>query len=647
MAPRGIPLRRPFCYRLPSGMEVELGGRVRVPLGGRTVEGYVVGFPAGAPGRELREVLEVLDPGGLPPDVMEVLREVGLRHHVPLSELVEASLPGNRLPLWPAEISLELPSDSRLVHQVAARALAQPERPCLLWEPWGERRWGVYALLAERVRRGGGGVLWLVPEASLAQAVAVRLRERLGEGVVAYHRGLARSEQRRRWEEAARGGVQVMVGTRSAALCPLPRLGLIIVDEEHEPSYKQEAAFPYHGRDLALMRGQMVGCPVVMGSATPSVITYYRSTAKHYQLLELPERPGNKLLPRVEVVDLSIGKQKMFDWDGFSPRLLQGMTEVLETDRQVMLFLNKRGFSRTLYCLDCGYMPSCNSCSVRLTYHKEINRLVCHYCGMMQPVPTVCPQCHKSHFFPLGVGIQKLYEGLLEYFPGVKVARLDRDSTRKKGQLASLINAFNRGDYQILLGTQMLAKGFNFPAVDLVGVIFADLSLNFPEFTAAERTFQLLTQVAGRAGRGTSRGEVILQTLQPRHYSIHYATHHDYLGFFKQELAFRQELAFPPFSYLILMRGQAAEQDVVRKALAGIKDVLQDLIKTRGWSKNIIVMGPVPSSVVRIKKMYRWQLLLKSNHRPQLHQLVAEWRGSFSPSRKVAITVDIDPISFL
>lgn len=546
----------------------------------------------------------------------------------------------------PAVITLT--AEQEKIYQQVAVPLARPEfAPFLIHGVTGSGKTEIYLQLIKKTHRLGRKALYLVPEIALTVQLLERFIREFGDQVALLHSSLGAGERYDQWRRICAGKATVVLGARSAVFAPLPRLGLIIVDEEHEPSYKQEAAFPYHGRDLALMRGQMVGCPVVMGSATPSVITYYRSTAKHYQLLELPERPGNKLLPRVEVVDLSIGKQKMFDWDGFSPRLLQGMTEVLETGRQVMLFLNKRGFSRTLYCLDCGYMPSCNSCSVRLTYHKEINRLVCHYCGMMQPVPTVCPQCHKSHFFPLGVGIQKLYEGLLEYFPGVKVARLDRDSTRKKGQLASLINAFNRGDYQILLGTQMLAKGFNFPAVDLVGVIFADLSLNFPEFTAAERTFQLLTQVAGRAGRGTSRGEVILQTLQPRHYSIHYATHHDYLGFFKQELAFRQELAFPPFSYLILMRGQAEEQDVVRKALAGIKDVLQDLIKTRGWSKNIIVMGPVPSSVVRIKKMYRWQLLLKSNHRPQLHQLVAEWRGSFSPSRKVAITVDIDPISFL
>jgi len=548
-----------------------------------------------------------------------------------------------------------LTANQEAIYQQVAVKLRQAEfSPFLLHGVTGSGKTEIYLKLIKQTCQNGRGSLYLVPEIALTIQLLDRFIREFGNRVAVLHSSLGAGERYDQWRRICRGEAIVALGARSAVFAPLPRLGLIIVDEEHEPSYKQESSFPYHGRDLALMRGQMAGCPVVLGSATPSVITYYRSTTKHYQLLDLPERPGNKLLPKVEVVDLSAGKQKMFDWDGFSPRLLQSMTEVLATGRQVMLFLNKRGFSRTLYCLDCGYMPSCTSCSVRLTYHKEINRLVCHYCGLTMPVPSVCPQCHKNNFFPLGVGIQKLDEGLREHFPGVKVARLDRDSTRKKGQLATLISAFSRGDYQIILGTQMLAKGLNFPNVDLVGVIFADLSLNFPEFTAAERTFQLLTQVAGRAGRGKSRGKVVLQTLQPRHYSILYATCHDYQGFFRQELAIRRELGFPPFSHLVLIRGQAEDQNLVQEGLRVIKDWLQNVIKTHGWSKNITVMGPVPNAVVRIKKMYRWQLLLKSNHRPHLHQLVTEWRGCSSPAHrvcrpagKVSITVDIDPISFI
>ncbi len=534
----------------------------------------------------------------------------------------------------------------KMYRQIAAQLGQDTFSPSIIHGVTGSGKTEIYLKLIKEVRRLGRGAIYLVPEIALTVQLLDRFLREFGDQVAVLHSSLGAGERYDQWRRICRGEATIVLGARSAVFAPLPRLGLIIVDEEHEPSYKQESFFPYHGRDLALMRGQMVSCPVVMGSATPSVTTYYRGLNKHYQLLELSERLGKKFLPRVEVVDLAAGRQKMFDWDGFSPLLLQRMEEVLAAGRQVMLFLNKRGFSRTLYCLDCGYMPSCTSCSVRLTYHKEINRLVCHYCGLTMPVPAVCPQCRKNSFFPLGIGIQKLDENLRGHFPEVAVARLDRDSIRKKGQMAALINAFNRGEYQVLIGTQMLAKGLHFPNVDLVGVIFADLSLNFPEFTAAERTFQLLTQVAGRAGRGKSRGEVVIQTLQPRHYSIQYATRHDYQGFFHQELAIRQELGFPPFSHLVLMRGQAENQELLQKVLQEIKNGLQDLIAAHGWTKSVMVMGPVPAAVARIKKRYRWQLLLKSSNRPYLQHLLEIWCGQHQASRQVSVTLDVDPISF-
>ncbi len=533
-----------------------------------------------------------------------------------------------------------------MYQRIAAQLENNSFSPFIIHGVTGSGKTEIYLKLIKEIRRRGRGAIYLVPEIALTVQLLDRFLREFGDQVAVLHSSLGAGERYDQWRRIRRGEATVVLGARSAVFAPLPRLGLIIVDEEHEPSYKQESSFPYHGRDLALMRGQMASCPVVMGSATPSITTYYRGLNNYYQLLELPERLGKKLLPRVEIVDLAAGGQKMFDWDGFSPLLLQRMEEVLTAGRQVMLFLNKRGFSRTLYCLDCGYMPSCTSCSVRLTYHKEINRLVCHYCGLTMPVPAVCPQCRKNSFFPLGIGIQKLDESLQKHFPEVAVARLDRDSIRKKGQLAALINAFNHGDYQVLIGTQMLAKGLHFPNVDLVGVIFADLSLNFPEFTAAERTFQLLTQVAGRAGRGENRGEVVIQTLQPRHYSVQHASRHDYRGFFHQELEFRKELGFPPFSHLILLRGQAEDQELLRKVLDEIKNDLQEMIAARGWSEKVMIMGPVPAAVARIKKRYRWQLLLKSRHRPILQQLAAVWRGRYQASRQVSITLDVDPVSF-
>ncbi|MBN2333276.1 MAG: primosomal protein N' [Deltaproteobacteria bacterium] len=518
--------------------------------------------------------------------------------------------------------------------------------PFLLHGVTGSGKTEIYLKLIKKVLSLGRGALYLVPEIALTVQLLHRMIREFGDQVAVLHSSLGAGERYDQWRRIKSGSARVVLGARSAVFAPLTNLGLIVVDEEHEPSYKQESAFPYHGRDLALMRAQMTGCPVVMGSATPAVTTYYGAISGRYRLLELPERlGGDKQLPRVEVVDLGAGKQKLFDWDGFSPQLLERMTQVLDTGRQVMLFLNKRGFSRTLYCLDCGHMPSCRSCSVRLTFHKEIDRLVCHYCGLTLPAPKVCPQCHKPRLFPLGVGIQKLAETLEHHFPAVKIARLDRDTTRKKGQLAALIHAFAGGEYQILLGTQMLAKGLHFPNVDLVGVIFADLSLNFPDFTAAERTFQLLTQVAGRSGRGDQRGLVLIQTLLPRHYSIQCAARHDYQGFFALEYQLRQELKLPPASYLVLIRAHGADQQQVVALLGSIRDEACKYIRDNGWNESIVVMGPVPASVVKIKNRFRWHLLLKGIQRPRLHQLVGQLRR-LPGARQVTVSIDIDPLSF-
>ena len=301
----------------------------------------------------------------------------------------------------PSAVTLTVDQE-RMYRQIAASLGKNVFSPFIIHGVTGSGKTEIYLKLIKEAHRLGRGAIYLVPEIALTVQLLDRFLREFGDQVAVLHSSLGTGERYDQWRRIRRGEATIVLGARSAVFAPLPRLGLLIVDEEHEPSYKQESSFPYHGRDLALMRGQMTPCPVVMGSATPSVITYYRGLKKHYQLLELPERLGKKFLPRVEVVDLAAGRQKMFDWDGFSPLLRQRMEEVLAAGRQVMLFLNKRGFSRTLYCLDCGYMPSCTSCSVRLTYHKEINRLVCHYCGLTMPVPATCPQCHKHNFFPWG-----------------------------------------------------------------------------------------------------------------------------------------------------------------------------------------------------------------------------------------------------
>ncbi len=413
----------------------------------------------------------------------------------------------------------------------------------------------------------------------------------------------------------------------------------------------------------------MTDSGVVLGSATPSLTSYHNAVNERYRLLSLPERLDHKAMPKVEIVDLNKEKN-MFAWDGFSPRLRERMTAVFANNRQVMLFLNKRGFSRTLYCLNCGYMPDCRLCSVHLTFHKNLDQLICHYCGGQQPLPTTCPECGGQRFFPLGIGIQKLEEGLKKYFPEIKVLRLDRDATRRKGELRRIIGEFRAGRAQVLLGTQMLAKGHNFPGVDLVGVIFADLSLEMPEFTAPERTFQLLAQVAGRAGRGRddAAGEVIVQTLQPDHYSVLTATAHDYQAFYKQEIQNRNELKFPPFSYLANLRASGPNQEQVRNFLLQAKELGQQISGGQaagglpaddndfeaGELNNepdfslppIALLGPVPAAVVKIQNRYRWSLLIKSQNRRELHKFLLQWRRLLPTPTTLKWRLDIDPLSF-
>ncbi|MEA3333845.1 MAG: primosomal protein N' [Pseudomonadota bacterium] len=525
--------------------------------------------------------------------------------------------------------------------------------PYLLHGVTGSGKTEIYIKLIAEVVGQGLGAIYLVPEIALTIELVDRLIHEFGARVAVLHSGLNAGERYDQWRRIAAGKAQIVVGARSAVFAPLARPGIIIVDEEHEPSYKQESGFAYNGRDLALLRGQMVGCCVVLGSATPALISYYGAQAGRYELLSLPQRLDEKVMPQVEIIDLGKDQKNMFAWDGFSKRLLERMKAVFASGRQVMLFLNKRGFSRTLYCLNCGYMPECSLCSVNQTFHKSLELLVCHYCGGQRPVPEICPKCGGKRFFPLGIGIQKLEEGLAHHFPEARVLRLDRDATRRKGELGRIIEDFRQGKAEVLLGTQMLAKGHNFPKVDLVGVIFADLSLEMPEFTAPERTFQLLAQVAGRTGRGrdSSSGEVIIQTLQPDHYSVLTAAAHDYVSFYNQELESRRELGFPPFSYLANLRAVGPDEERVREFLNTVKKFGLELLgqKSTGLHDTpppIVLLGPVPSAIVKVQSRYRWNLLIKAKQRVALHNFLRQWRRQLPCAPPLTWRLDIDPQSF-
>ena len=545
------------------------------------------------------------------------------------------------------------PAQEEIFARINATLAPEKFAPYLLHGVTGSGKTEIYIKLIAEVIGQGLGAIYLVPEIALTIELVDRLVHEFGARVAVLHSGLNAGERYDQWRRIASGKARIVVGARSAVFAPLARPGILVVDEEHEPSYKQESGFAYNGRDLALLRGQMAGCCVVLGSATPALISYYGAQAGRYELLSLPQRLDEKAMPRVEIIDLGKAHKNMFAWDGFSPRLLERMQAVFANGRQVMLFLNKRGFSRTLYCLKCGYMPECRLCSVHQTFHKSLDLLVCHYCGGQQPVPEVCPKCGGKRFFPLGIGIQKLEEGLAHHFPEARVLRLDRDATRRKGELGRILEDFREGKADILLGTQMLAKGHNFPMVDLVGVIFADLSLEMPEFTAPERTFQLLAQVAGRTGRGrdSSSGEVIIQTLQPDHYSVLTAAAHDYVSFYNQELESRRELAFPPFSYLANLRAVGPDQERVRDFLISAKKLGLELLGQKSTGLHdiqppIVLLGPVPSAIVKVQNRYRWNLLIKATQRSLLHNFLRRWRQQLPIAPPLNWRLDIDPQSF-
>jgi len=515
--------------------------------------------------------------------------------------------------------------------------------PYLLHGVTGSGKTEIYIKLIAEVIKRKAGAIYLVPEIALTIELVDRLIHEFGAQVAILHSGLSGGERYDQWRRIAAGNARIVVGARSAIFAPLADIGLIIVDEEHEPSYKQDTGFAYNGRDLALLRGQMEKCGVVLGSATPSLISYHGARNGRYQLLSLPERLDQKPMPKVEIVDLGKEQKQMFAWDGFSPQLLERMTAVFAKNRQVMLFLNKRGFSRSLYCLNCGYMPDCRLCSVHLTFHKNLDLLVCHYCGGQQPLPTTCPKCGGQRFFPLGIGIQKLEEGLHKHFPEIKVLRLDRDATRRKGELGRIIEEFRSGQAQVLLGTQMLAKGHNFPGVDLVGVI------SWPRLPAGPAAAATILPVKSLF-RPCS--PIITAFWRQRPTTMNHSI--------SRRFNTAANLCFRP-SPILLTSGQT-DRTRSRSETFSTKLKCWD---NRFWDRinqnkadnfelsepdfsqpPIALLGPVPSAIVKIQNRYRWSLLLKAQNRAELHKFIRRWRKLLPTPAVLKWRLDIDPQSF-
>ncbi|MGA2902252.1 MAG: primosomal protein N' [Candidatus Korobacteraceae bacterium] len=516
--------------------------------------------------------------------------------------------------------------------------------PMLLHGVTGSGKTAVYLSAMQAVLAKGRSAILLVPEIGLTPAVAADLHQIFGNEVAILHSGLSDDERAEQWKRIRSGESHIVVGTRSAVFAPVSDLALVVVDEEHDHSYKQEEMPRYHARDVAVMRAKMCNAAVVLGSATPSLETYHNGVRGKYRLLELPERIEKRPLPEVQILDMREEFHRTRKDEVLSRKLVEEIGERLSRHEQVMVLLNRRGYSAFVLCRECGESVHCKNCAIAMTYHKREHRLVCHYCGYTRPAPKTCPKCGSEFVQYLGAGSEKLEHILHGLFPQARIARLDRDTVRGRDDFERMLATLHAGEIDLLVGTQMIAKGHDVANVTLVGVVASDAALSFPDFRAAERTFQLLTQVAGRAGRGDTPGKVVLQTFFPDHYAIQFAAAHDYRGFYEKEIRFRSWMHYPPFSAVsnVLVRSPKLEEALTWSGILG-----KWFASTR--LPGVRVMGPAAAAIVRLKTEYRYHFLLKSASRERMNEVLRAMLAH-ADTQKIPrnhVVVDVDALSLI
>ena len=500
----------------------------------------------------------------------------------------------------------------------------------------------VYLQAAELTLAAGRDVLILVPEIALATQLEAQLISRFGDLVALQHSGMTKAERFDQYHLALTGKARIVVGARSAVFAPLRDPGLIVVDEEHDAGFKQDESFRYHGRDVAVIRAKYNNAVVILGSATPSVTSYANANSGKYKLLKMMHRVGERSLPQVTIVDLNKDKSTRKN-QILRSELQKHLTDNLEMGNQSLLLLNRRGFSSSVLCQKCGTSVQCTHCNVSLTFHKRTNRLLCHYCGFSITANTTCFECGSSDLFPAGFGIERVAEEVSELFPTARVQRIDSDTAADRKKFLKVLKDMYHGNIDILIGTQMIAKGHHFPNVTLVGVVWADGGLNMPDFRAAEKSFQLITQVTGRAGRGELPGRVIIQTLRPEHYAIVYAEKHQYEEMYEHEMSLRSSPPFPPFVRLTAVHVQGRVERDVQKSALNIALFSKKCIAKHKYS--ITVLGPAPSPLDKIKDNYRWQLLFKGADTRELYELCVNLNMEKTglAHRHCKVKIDVDP----
>lgn len=653
------PLGEVLRTALPAGINIQSGKTASVEnnglTGGKTVrrEKFYLPGPIADPARQ---------PGARALEILSVIREAGeteaslLRKRFGscspqlkrLTELGLLTVQEREVYRDPFKDAVFQRDEARLLHTYQKAALdaitACADRrqfeAFLLYGVTGSGKTEVYLQAIAHVLQLGLNALVLVPEIALTPQLTGRFQARFGgAGLAILHSGLSDGERYDEWRRIRRGLARIVIGARSAVFAPLEQIGIIIVDEEHESSFKQSDGLRYNARDLALVRGRMERAAVVLGSATPLVTSIYAASQGRLTLLELPERVESRPLPEVELIAMKGVKETV------SPALARMLIETLEQKQQAIVFLNRRGFATFLVCSACGQPLSCPNCSVTLTYHRQRGQSVCHYCDYAVPAPGTCPACDGTELTELGAGTEKLEHDLKELLPQARLLRMDSDTTSGKGSHERLLSKMSDGSADILIGTQMIAKGHDFPGVTLVGVINAEAGLGMPDFRAAERTFQLLSQVIGRAGRGQLPGRVLVQAYDTGHYAIVSAAGHDAGGFYRQELEFRQEVGYPPFSFLAAVGISGMAEQLVSEQAEQAARLLIKLKQQIG--ARVEVLGPAQSPIYRLRSRYRRQILLKAVTRGDLHRLIMAWRQYARPPATVRMVVDIDPVDLL
>jgi len=695
-----VPVRRTFLYSVPAELESRArpGAEVRCPFGARERRGFVVEPAREADRSGVKAILGVVgDDVVFPPDLLRLCAWIADYYMAPIGRVLATALPGGLEGFSGSRARKQAgagggPAPSGMTGAVVAvvpprltaaqqgatdaiaRALdARAYAAFLLHGVTGSGKTEVYLAAARVTIAAGRRVLVLVPEVALAHQIVHAFRGRFGDRVGVLHSYLALGERRANWERARRGALDVVVGARSAVFAPLSNLGLMIVDEEHDSAYKQSEQIRYHGRDTALVRARLANAVAVLGSATPSLESFANVERGKFRRLELPTRVDGRPLPVIELVDLNETAREA-DPAGapaggaaprrprkapglFTPPLLDALAAALARKEQALVFLNRRGHTRVVECEDCGHVESCPSCDVALTYHRSDERFRCHYCAFERPATGACAKCASPFFRHKGAGTQRAEKELAAHFPAARVLRLDSDSAKPRGEQARILTAFGRGEADVLLGTQMIAKGLDFHGVTLVGVVSADGSLHLPDFRAAERTFQMIVQVAGRAGRGARPGRVVVQTRAADHYSLIAAQRHDFAAFVACESGHRRDFGYPPYGRLVAFGLAGSDEARVVEAATSVAERVRAVTPAGepAGDDGVQILGPAPSPLPRLRGKHRWRVTLKSRDGTALHAVArAALDGLERPATAadrlppgVALSVDVDPYDLM